>query len=375
MTQASRTIAQKLGDVSDEPWRAASWLGYAKQYGFDTPVARRELLTSNAPEIKRVRDDISQRVRDDMLDFDTLTPNERERLTRVFFVWAFKRAALKWPAMYLREYPERAAILSLLAAQHEYEGTPGRATSALESGRVELGGRETDIGWLSPVLPAAEMIEDAEELAGGIEGERVNLRQLTRQLAPQYRWGVDSAGWGGASTESAAGWAIPGYSTVDRIARGGGLGEQTLRALGSTIDYIEPVPRDPRREAIEEGRAVIAGLRRNRPELLRENPGLVKRIQTAYSRKLSVDLMRRDVEREFGEPGIEREREKLRRETTLLRSWGVLSPAKASEVLGVARSGSLDDVKGWRNILREEGFDDQYLGLLREVRETAGVSP
>lgn len=370
LTDVSRGIANRLGNITDEPWRIAAAVQYAREYGFKTPQERWRLLTSDDPNLVRVRDDIAQRVRDDMLDFDALPHGLRENLSRAFFILPFKYAATKWPAMYVREYPTRAAILALIAAQHEREETPGRKTSVLESGRTEIGGRETDLGWLLPHMPSAEIVQDAVTALRDVRQPTVGLRSVGKQLGPQYKSLIDAMGGFGEPREQIAGWAVPGFSTGRRIAKGGSLTDQTLRFLGSDADYIERAPSDPRAKIVEESRKVISGLRAKRPDLVRENPTLIKRIKTAYSRKTIVDVMRDEVE-DATEPGIEREREKLRRETALLRSWGVLSPKKATQIAGVARNGSLDDVKEWRDVLREEGFEAVYLGLLREASAAA----
>lgn len=246
-TDVSRAVADRLGNITDEPWRVSSWVEYARQYGFKGPAGWKSLLDSDDPNVVRVRDDIAQRVRDDMLDFDALPRALRESLSRYFFILPFKFAAAKWPLVYLREYPLRAAILSLVATQHEREGTEGRATSVLESGRTEIGGREVDIGLLLPHLPSAEIAEDAIALAGEfrklLTDEPVSLRPLTQQLGPQYRLAIDAGGGRGVSREQVASGFLPGFSTATKLGQGGGAEEQLLRALGLTVDFIEPAPR------------------------------------------------------------------------------------------------------------------------------------
>lgn len=374
MTDASRRIAGGLGELTDEPWRVASWLQYAKAYGFDSPPARRRLLTSDEPAIKRVRDDIAQRVRDDMIDFDALPPWARENLSRYLFILPFVAGAGKWPLVYLREYPARAAILALLAAQHAREETPGRETSVLESGRTEIGGREVDIGWLSPIVPAAGTAEDLMQAIEGTDRDRIEWRPIAGMLAPQYRAVVDALGYG-EPTEQVARAFLPGYSTAERLREGGSLGDQALRFLGSDIRHVEPRRLSPRERVVEdirtERKAVLAGLKAG--GYLRDNPTLARRLRDAYAKRQQLELVRAEVEREL-EPGEERDREKLRREVALLRSWGLVSASKAREIARVAESGSHADVKSWRSILVSEGFEQVYLGLLREAREAAGLS-
>jgi hypothetical protein len=371
LTQGSRRIAGALGEVSDEPWRVASWLAYAKAYGFGSKDARRRLLTSDDPAIKRVRDDIAQRVRDDMLDFDALTPAEREKLTRVFFIWAFKRAALKWPFMYLREYPERAALMSLIAAQHAREGTPGRETSVLESGRTEIGGREVDLGWLWPHVPAAETLEDAEEFVRGLGGKRISTRPLVRQFAPQYRSAVDSGGYGGVSREQVARWAVPGYTTVERIGKGGSLGEQVLRQLGATIEYIEPGKGSAVRRAREKVRAerdaVLPVVRRTL------DPDDFRYVQRAYAIAERMAAIRARVRSETKD-SEEYYRAVLAAEARLMGKLGVFDREDVRWLEGIAQEAPLEEVKSRRAYLVSTAYEAVYLKARRIARELAGFA-
>jgi len=372
---ASRSFANVLGEVTDEPWRVSSWLGYAKAYGFSKPSEWRRLMTSDDPALVRVRDDIAQRVRDDMIDFDSLSPFERETLSRFLFIYPFKRGALKWPFMYFREYPVRASVMSLIAAQHEREETPGRVTSVLEAGRTEIGGREVDLGWLNPAAPAAETIEDLTKSAKGLDPRdgSIELRPLAGMLSPQYRSATDALGFGEPVEQVARAFA-PGYSTVEKVGRGGGAGEQALRLLGSTVDYVEGGASSAERaraKVRKEAQQVMAGLRANFPEELRD-PEVRQALRQTFSRKQAVDVVRAEVEREHP-PGIERERAKYERELDLLVKWGSFTAPQAATAKRAAAKADVDTLKDWRRWLTDNSFDDAYLETLREVREAAGV--
>ncbi|HXG76276.1 MAG TPA: hypothetical protein VNJ53_06875 [Gaiellaceae bacterium] len=373
LRDASARIADWLGRAADEPWRVASWLEYARQYGFATPQARRELLFSDRPEIARVRDDIAQRVRDDMLDFDALTPWERETISRYLFVYAFRRASAKWPFVFAREHPARAALLSLVAAQHEREETPGRVTSALESGRTQIGGREVDLGWLMPHLPAAETIEDAARMVSGVGGRRVDLSALRRQLAPQYRAGVEALGYGTATPGLARSF-LPGYSTVERVREGGGLGEQALRFVGSDVRYIEPGgdrAEQIRAQAPAEKRALLRAVRARFPNEFREEG---REIARAFDRETQVRAARAAVEQRYA-PGEQRERAKLAAELDLLDRWGALSEAEQEEVRELRAaldSLPLEQVRRIRDRISANAFENLYRELLRNTRRAVG---
>ena len=77
-------------------------------------MAGSELLNSTDPEIVKIRDIVSQRAREDMLDFNKLSPAE-QRLTRVLFIYPFIRAAVAQPVWMLREYPLRMMAMANVA--------------------------------------------------------------------------------------------------------------------------------------------------------------------------------------------------------------------------------------------------------------------
>lgn len=369
MTDASRRIAGGLGEVTDEPWRVASWLGYAKAYGFGSKEARRRLLTSDDPAVKRVRDDIAQRVRDDMIDFDALPPWARENLSRYLFILPFVYGSGKWPMMYLRERPAQAAILALLAAQHAREETPGRATSVLESGRTEIGGREVDLGWLSPLVPAAGTAENLVEAIEGTDTDRVEWRPLAGMLAPQYRSVVDALGYG-EPTEQVARAFVPGYSTVERVREGGGPGEQALRFVGSDIRYVESggSRAQKARQAVRLERDVVL------PAVRRVVDDEDYRwVQRAYSIAERMDAIRARAREEHGD-GEPYYRAVLAAEARLMGRVGVFDAEDVAWLEGIARDAPLEEVKSHRARLVSTAYEEAYLKTRRFARETAGWS-
>jgi hypothetical protein len=243
VTTASRKVANALGEVSDEPWRVSSWIGYARAYGFKKPADWRRLMFSDDSALARVRNDIAQYVRDDMIDFDALPPGARENLGRVFFILPFVAGAAKWPLMYVREYPVRASIAALIAAQHSREG----AGSVWEQGHVRIGERKTDLGWLDPTAPMRSSVERAIETGKAVpEGPPAILQELSGFFAPQYREPLRPyGGW-----EDTAKAFAPFYSTVEKLGRGGSIEDQALRLLGATVE-LRPSAVQKRRTALE----------------------------------------------------------------------------------------------------------------------------
>jgi hypothetical protein len=374
LTDVSRGVATKLSNIGDEPWRISSGVQYAREYGFRTFDEQRRLLTSDDPAIARIRSDIGQKVRDDMLDFDALPPGAAAALTRAFFIVPFKYAAAKWPLMYAREYPIRVAMAGLIANQHAREDTPGRVTSALEAGRTEIGGREIDTGWMQPHLPAAEMVEDAVNLKDSISDGKITLRPIARQLTPQARSFVDASGGFGEPVEQVYSWAIPGYSTLSRVQKGGGPGEQALRAVGSTIDYIEPLKLNPTERAkakIAEEREEMKTLMSKAAPNALKNGKLSPKLQRVFSRKQQVEVLRATVQHEFSkkEQVEERNRAKLDGYLDILVKWGAMTPAAAARAKRKAKDGDLEDIRDVNTYISNHYFEDAYLRDLHDARK------
>ena len=152
-TAGAKKWASFLGDLADQPFRVASWTGHARKEGYTTPEQWRDLLDSADPAVVRAREIVSQRTREDMLDFNKLSPQE-QRLARFLFIWPFIRAATAQPVWLMREYPGRMAALATAAQAQE------QAYEDIEGGYPWQDGRPTDIKAMrtkyNEVAPAGE---------------------------------------------------------------------------------------------------------------------------------------------------------------------------------------------------------------------------
>lgn len=228
-TYGARKVASWLGEISDEPWRVAAWLHYAKKADFKTRADWKRLIESDDPALVRFRDDIGQRVRDDMIDFDSLSPVERESVSRYLFIYPFIKGATKWPFIYLRERPVKAAVGSLIAMQHGTED----AGDVWEQGIVPIAGKDRQLGWLDPTAPSRDTIETlVKSAAAARSGEPGDVyNELSSVFAPQFREATRDYGGPNPLARS----YVPGFSTVEKISKGGDVGDQALRGLGVEV--------------------------------------------------------------------------------------------------------------------------------------------
>lgn len=231
VTAGSRKLSSWLSNIADEPWRVAAWMKYAEEYGFKGKARQHELLNSQEPAIVNVREAIGQAVRDDMLDFNSLSPALQEGAARFFFILPFRVAAAKWPLMFAREHTTRAAILALVAAQHKREEG--------NWGEVMMGGRMVNLGWLSPTMPLQENVGQAVDIARGASDLRLDLYSLGTMLSPTYRDTVQALSRGGKSFESLGKTWVPGMASVmaiNAVVRG----DTTTEAF--VLDYLGATP-------------------------------------------------------------------------------------------------------------------------------------
>jgi len=183
----STRLADVLGSAVDEPFRIAAWMSRARKMGFDTPEDWKRLLNAKKEDVAdfpeeaaliRAREQIRQRTRDDLLDFDSLTQWEREQATRFLFVWPYLRAAMKWPAVYARERPVITGIAANLAEQAPEQPldvpfTTGQGSSEVEVPGVDLPGPfdipkgRYDLAQVNPLSVVAETAGTTQSVARG----------------------------------------------------------------------------------------------------------------------------------------------------------------------------------------------------------------
>ena len=100
--------------VVDKYPRALAWKYEARKRGYRTDEQQYHLLSTKNPTAKEARDRnfISDTATNHMIDFNRLSPFERQTLTRALFIYPYVRGATAWPFWYAKQYPGRAAVLA-----------------------------------------------------------------------------------------------------------------------------------------------------------------------------------------------------------------------------------------------------------------------
>ena len=248
-TAFSQRWATGLGDIADQPFRVASWVGEARREGFTNPEDWERLIDPNNLELEDVRNRISQRSRENMIDFNKLT--EAEKLaSRWLFIWPFLRGSMKWPFWYLSEYPGRAAaIAGISGAQEEaYEGTgvesvrerydrmaPISERTMFDMFQVPLPGDRGNIN-LAPINPIGAFTEKVDEFGRLLHGD---VRVLGDILNPAFRTGgAQIFGDRGFDAKALAEVTVPWYSYYRAATEPKKRGAQVYTDRDSFWDYI-----------------------------------------------------------------------------------------------------------------------------------------
>jgi len=151
---------RRSGHIIDDSWRVAAWKSAARKRGFDTDEKIAELLDDASGSSERMMDaelklhrgekmssadraEIEKQmkakrelnaIRDEaeqlMLDFDSMTPFERDKLTRTVFLYPFLKASVKYPYMFATERPLTTGALGQAAFLGEQFATQPGALGA-----------------------------------------------------------------------------------------------------------------------------------------------------------------------------------------------------------------------------------------------------
>jgi hypothetical protein len=210
-TTFQRAAADKLSGAADSPFRVTAFLNNAAARGFKTRDELRDLIEGGGSDLSDVR----QLTREQMLDFDSLNPSQRRLASNVLYLWPFIYASVKWPAMFAREYPARAAAGAQLAKQN-YEEEPQAIANLWEEHGI-------DLSTFNPIGPAGEISEQLKALLE--DPTRLDLTFLQDRLAPTLGALVEGMGGGSKNAlQNIVRQTVPGaaeFMSSDPRFRGG----------------------------------------------------------------------------------------------------------------------------------------------------------
>lgn len=210
VTQFQHGLGEVEGAAADIPYRIGVYQQHLRRFGIETPEQIEALLKSDDPRAVRVKEQVAQQTKDDMLDFDRLSPTERQTVSRFLFIWPFVRASLRYPVTFARDYPGRSGAAAAVVAGNDYiKGVP---RSARDLYKMDTRFGEYDFGWGVPYGPAIEKAEQANLLLRG------DLSALGDSTAPWIKTLGKAAfagqGGSGLALDKIARSMVPGYGPV-----------------------------------------------------------------------------------------------------------------------------------------------------------------
>lgn len=227
-----------LGEWGDNPYRVATYIHYAEKAGIKTDAELRAFLKSEDPAVVRVRDRIRQQTRDDMLDFDRLTPWEQNVARQWLFIWPFVRASLRYPATFARDYPGRTGVAVGASVGQGQNALGDVPVASRDLYRFQNGPKsEYDAGWLVPFGAATDTLSNANRLATNLgqvaNGGQFDFSAVSDMLTPGAQYGVGAVAGNGPSLDTAARSLVPGYGAVRDIADKGVKGIPVVARFSS----------------------------------------------------------------------------------------------------------------------------------------------
>lgn len=114
-TRALRATATAFSRVTDRLFRRSAFLYEARRAGYASKpdVSRLVLNDAHRPDLVKV----TRQANDEVLNFQDLTPREKEIATRLVFVYPYLKAATKYGGTIVREHPVKSGVLGQLGSQ------------------------------------------------------------------------------------------------------------------------------------------------------------------------------------------------------------------------------------------------------------------
>ena len=385
----------------DQPFRRAAFIHEARRYGFKTHDQMRSLIEDSGN--RGLIGEVGQRARDAIVDYERLGPIERDIVRRVLFVYPWLKGSTYYATQFLRDHPIQAAVFAKIGEQ-------GQAQSLEElgplpswaKGSFRVGGSEeqpliVNPTAISPFSTPAQILASSRGSLGSVErSENVGeMASPVAQSAIEAAFGRELF----TGRELEGGYpqkfgeqilkGLPQYQLFKRIREAGeaegkaypyGVGTAIGQFVGGSssprpanLEVLNEqatfAPKDPAQRAKEE----VASEKQELAKLMQDVVGekLPPRINRAFGRKQTVEVLRKTVDRQYAkqEEVEERNRAKFEGEIDILVKWGAMNPGEAKGAKAWSAKADLEDVRDARRYLVSHYFDDAYLQLLYDSRK------
>lgn len=423
-TRVSRAQANALGRVTDVTTRRLAGRYEAARRGFSTPAQMRDLILN--PKHAEMRMDVALRARDAAYDYELLSPIERATVARVLFIYPFIKASSRYALNFPLDHPYQTAVLAALsdAAQAKSDKL-GPRPQYLE-GAVQIGTEDIPgVGELplavntGPVSPLSSPLEQARMIgsAFGLGKQRENepvgamqpalaalaeslvgrdsytgrkleggmLGRYAGQLKEQIPLVRDLKAWQDAGNPTTQTRQLRPRSKRDILLRQG-LGSIAPFPLNPKVaekrardDYLAGLP-PGKRAAIKvfEERSLFYEWAKVAPGVELEDGRLPKKLRTAFNIEAERQALYAKAVDGKQAATVDYHYAKYEADLKLLVKHGMISRARANEVLANAADATMTELKDARAAISEryyqaEGGPLYYIGHARTVLREAGA--
>lgn len=203
LRRGPRAVTSRMADVAntlvDLVPRRAAFLHEARRAGYAKPEAFQRLLTD--PKLRETLERVTRKANDAIIDYDRMTPLERELITRVVFFYPWIRGSARYMTRFPLEHPVQATALAVLERERrrrsdeELGERPHFAQFAQKIGErdVPLVGQVPEVvNLMQPLGPIATTFETGQTLFGAATGNP-ELPRLAESLTPALYSGIVAA--------------------------------------------------------------------------------------------------------------------------------------------------------------------------------------
>lgn len=176
------SISNLANFLVDRIPRRAAWLHEARRQGLRSPddiVGLIRRAEDRDPQARELIEYITRRAKDEMVDFDNLTPIERDIVSRIIFVYPWIKGSARWTIRFPMNHPVQASAYALLyirqqeLAGEELPERPGYLDLFFPVATVERHGEDVPYGFNpKQLIPASQPYDIGTAIWGWFTGDK-----------------------------------------------------------------------------------------------------------------------------------------------------------------------------------------------------------
>lgn len=389
-----RRIVGTVTGLTDRSFRLRMFEIRAAQRGYHGKDRLRELLMSEDPKVRADLIAAARRSRRDAVDFDSLAPHERQ-LAEAFYFYPWTSRAFAWTGRFAANRPLTAGTIAAAApvARERQPDWLKKGPSWLRGYVATPGGRVVNLGGVATPATPAQTLRSAGEVGKGLAGvgKPGHQTSFSREFGTpilQLAGGETAGGLLGTSGAGALlrrGGIVKSPAIVGRPGKA--FPETGWRAAAGSFLYGGLFPRKPDRAYLREQwlrdqppvrRAVlrvyderqqIFGEAKRLGLLTTKDGKLPRKLRRAYT----VEAQRQAAYAKASagvEPGTrDYQAARFEADVAFLERFKAIDAAAAAKGRAKAKSASRDELKSYRDYIRNHFYKPGFMDTIAEARK------